>query len=56
MSMGKDHCVSFAFQVNKQASAPFMLVHFDVWGPIHVTSKLRFHFVTFVDDYSKVTF
>jgi transposase InsO family protein len=33
-----------------------MLVHSDVWGPSRVTSKLGFrYFVTFVDDYSMVT-
>ena len=34
-------------RVNKRASAPFELVHSNVWGPCPV--------VTFVDDYSRTT-
>ena len=41
--------------VNQQASAPFELVHFDVWDPCPVLSPTRFkYFVTFVDDFSHV--
>ena len=44
------------FRVNKRASAPFELVHFDVWGSCQVMSPTRFkYFVTFVDDFSCVT-
>ena len=43
-------------RVNKRASAPFELVQFDVWDPCPVVSKFRFkYFVTFVDDYSRMT-
>ena len=43
-------------RVNKRASAPFELVHSDVWGPCPVMSPTRFrYFVTFVDDYSRTT-
>ena len=43
-------------RVNKQASAPFELVHSDVWGPCPVMSPTGFkYFVTFVDDFSCVT-
>ena len=42
--------------VNKQPSAPFELVHFDVWGPCPILSPTEFkYFVTFVDDFSHVT-
>ena len=42
--------------VNKQASAPFKLVHYDVWGLCLVLSLTEFkYFVTFVDDFSRVT-
>ena len=38
-------------RVNKQASTPFVLVHFDVWGPSPIMSPTGFkYFVTFVDD------
>ena len=43
-------------RVNKQASAPFELVHSDVWGPYPVLSPTGFkYFVAFVDDFSGVT-
>ena len=42
--------------INKRASDPFELVHSDVWGPCPVLSPTRFrYFVTFVDDFSRVT-
>ena len=38
---------------NNRASAPFKLVHSDVWGPCPVVSQTGFrYFVTFVDDFS----
>ena len=52
----KHHRLSSSPRVNKRASAPFELVHSDVWGPCPVMSKTGFkYFVTFVDDYSRVT-
>ena len=42
--------------INKRASAPFELVHYDVWGPCLVFPFIGFkYFVTFVDDFSRVT-
>ena len=42
--------------VNKRAFTPLELVHSDVWGPCSVLSSTRFkYFVTFVDDFSRVT-
>ena len=52
----KLHRVHLSPRVNKQASAPFELVHSDVWGPYPVMSPTGFkYFVTFVDDFSLVT-
>ena len=52
----KHHRISLSPRVNKRANAPFELIHSDVWGPCPVTSKTGFkYFVTFVDDYSRVT-
>ena len=43
-------------RVNKPASAPFELVHSDIWGPCPVLSTTVFkYFVTFVYDFSYVT-
>ena len=52
----KLHCMHLSPKVNKQASAPFELIHSDVWGPCPVMSPTRFkYFVTFVDHSSRVT-
>ena len=52
----KHHRLSYSSRVNKRASAPFELVHLDVWGPCPVVSPTGFrYFVTFVDDYSRTT-
>ena len=52
----KHHHLHSSPRVNKRASAPFELVHSDVWGPCPVVSLTRFrYFVTFVDDYSRTT-
>ena len=43
-------------RVNKRASAPFELVYSDIWGPCPIMSPTGFkYFVTFVDDFSRVT-
>ena len=52
----KHHRLSYSPRVNKRASAPFKLVHLDVWGPCPVVFPTGFrYFVTFVDDYSRTT-
>ena len=52
----KLHRVHLSPRVNKQASAPFELVHYDVWGPYSVMYPTIFkYFITFVDDFSRVT-
>ena len=52
----KLHCVHLSPKVKKRASAPFELVHSDVWGPRIVMSLTGFkYFVTFVDDFSRIT-
>lgn len=41
---------------NNRSLSLFAIVYFDVWGPSPVISLSGFHyFVTFVDDYSRVT-
>lgn len=53
--LGKHHRISFPVS-HKRASAPFVLVHSDVWGPTRVPSTFGFrYFVTFIDDFSRVT-
>ena len=43
-------------RVNKQVSAPFKLVHSDVWGPCLIMSPTGFkYFATFVDDFPRIT-
>ena len=52
----KHHRLNYSPIVNKRASAPFELVHSDVWGSCPVVSSIGFrYFVTFVDDYSRTT-
>ena len=52
----KLHRVHLSPRVNKRASTPFELVHYDVWGPCLILSPTRFkYFITFVDDFSRVT-
>ena len=52
----KLHHVHLSPKVNKRASAPFELVHYDVWGPCPVMSPTGFKYVvTFIDDFSRVT-
>ncbi|XP_071714909.1 uncharacterized protein [Rutidosis leptorrhynchoides] len=52
----KHQRVHLSPRVNKRVASPFELVHSGVWGPCPVTSKTGFkYFVTFIDDYSRVT-
>lgn len=52
----KHHRVSLSPRVNKRASAPFELVHSDVWGLFPVEFRTGYkYFVTLVDDYSRLT-
>ncbi|XP_071705367.1 uncharacterized protein [Rutidosis leptorrhynchoides] len=52
----KHHRIHLSPRVNKRASSPFELVYSDVWGSCSVTSKPGFkYFVTFIDDYYRVT-
>ena len=52
----KLHHVNLSPRVNKRASTPFELAHFDVWGPCSIMSFTGFkNFITFVDDFSRVT-
>ena len=54
--LAKHHRLSSNPRVNKRSSTAFELVHSDVWGPCPVASKPGFqYFVTFVDDFSHVT-
>ena len=51
--LAKHHRLPSSPRVNKRASAPFALVHSDVWGPCVVVFSTGFrYFVTFVNDYS----
>ncbi|KAK3027217.1 hypothetical protein RJ639_040806 [Escallonia herrerae] len=52
----KHHRSSLSPRVNKRVKSAFELVHSDVWGPCPVLSKSGFrYFVTFVDDFSRMT-
>ena len=52
----KLHYVHLSPRVNKRVSAHFKLVHYYVWVPCPIMSPTRFkYFVTFVDDFSRVT-
>ena len=52
----KHHRSSLGPRLNKRAESLFELVHSDVWGPCPVTSQTGFrYFVTFVDDFSRMT-
>ena len=52
----KLHRVHLSPRVNKRVSAPFELVHLDIWGPCPIMSPTGFkYFITFVDDFSRIT-
>jgi transposase InsO family protein len=51
----KSHKASYQDSLNK-SSAPFDLIHTDVWGPCPVISRSNYRwFVLFVDDHSRMT-
>lgn len=51
----KHHRLSSLPRINKRVSHSFELVHSDVWGPCSVLSNGFRYFVTFVDDFSRMT-
>jgi transposase InsO family protein len=53
--LSKHHRVPFPSRVVRRVSSPFELIHFDVWGPINLESNKFHYFVTFVDDFSRMT-
>lgn len=54
--LGKHSHSSLPSRVNNCVSSPFSIVHSDVWGHSHVSSKQGFHyFVIFMDDFSRTT-
>ncbi|OWM65682.1 hypothetical protein CDL15_Pgr017179 [Punica granatum] len=54
--LGKHTRTQFPSRVSKRASAPFVLVHSDIWGPCPVLSSQGYrYFETFIDDYSIMT-
>ena len=56
MSICEVHRMHLSPRVNNQAFVSFGLVHYDVWGPYPIMSPTWFkYFVTFVDDFSSVT-
>ena len=51
----KSHCTSFPLSFNKSL-LPFMVIHYDVWGPSKVPTLSGSHwFVTFIDDCTRMT-
>jgi transposase InsO family protein len=54
-ALSKHHCTSFPSQVVHRVSSPFELIHYDVRGPINSVSNEFHYFVTFVDDFSRMT-
>lgn len=54
--LGKHKRVSFLPRVDTRASAPFRLVHSDIFCPIRVPNQCGYqYFVIFIDDYSRMT-
>lgn len=54
--LGKHHRSSFPSHNDSCASTLLELVHSDIWGPSRIASRNGFkYFVTFVDDYSRLT-
>ncbi|XP_062093439.1 uncharacterized protein LOC133799439 [Humulus lupulus] len=53
--LAKQKCLPFISH-NNMSSAPFDLVHLDIWGPFHVISIEGYkYFLTIVDDHSRFT-
>jgi hypothetical protein len=53
--LSKHHHVPFPSRVVSRVSHPFELVHSDIWGPMNIASNKFHYFVTFVDDFSRMT-
>jgi hypothetical protein len=53
--LSKRYRVSFPSRVVSRVSHPFELVHSNVWGSINIASNKFQYFVTFVDDFSRMT-
>ena len=52
----KHHRSSSLPRINKRVDSPFSLIHSDIWGPSSIVSKPGYrYFVTFVDDYTRIT-
>ena len=50
--MAKSHHVPFPTSINK-SDIPFILIHFDIWGPYPITTISGiWWFVAFIDDYA----
>ena len=55
--LGKHHRVPFVSRCESRVSSHFHLIHYDIWSLINTPLLLGFsYFVTFVDDYSRVTY
>lgn len=53
--LSKSHRTTFPLSLNKNL-VPFMIVHYDVWGPSIVPTIRGAHwFVTFIDNCSRMT-
>ena len=53
--MAKSHRITFPIN-NNRANASFSIIHCDVWGPVPLpTHNGMWWFVTFVDDYTRMT-
>ncbi|XP_068666389.1 uncharacterized protein [Aristolochia californica] len=51
--LAKSHRVPFQISMNR-SSAPFMIIHFDVWGPVKIVSlNDKRWFVSFIDDHTQ---
>jgi hypothetical protein len=53
--LSKHHRVSFPQRLDSQVLYPFELVQSNVCGPMNIASNKFYYFVTFVDDFSRMT-